>query len=120
MGLFIRRKTKTVEEPEQLENKHGLIGFKGLEKISFHNYNNAYKWGSFFVLAKMGACWRLYTKEGYPMSGPAHTIKLGTFGDLECSVGAHEFEIEMHDKVEEYQGLKRMINTMIDEREKNG
>ncbi len=92
-----------------------LTGFRELKKIKFNNFHEAYEWGG-FVLAKMGACWRLYNKEGYPLTGIAHTIKLGTFGDLECELGASKFECDMSDIVEKDAGLRRMITTMIDKR----
>lgn len=119
MGLFNRSKTKVVEEeqPTETEDRLGLSGFKNLETIQWHGAHDARKWGD-YVLARWGATWKLYTKEGYPLTSSAHHIHLGTFGDLECKVGAKEWEVDMHEIHDKVDGLRTMINAMIDERMK--
>jgi len=94
-----------------------LIGFKDLKTIKpeFGHFHEAYEWGT-CILGKMGACWRVYTKEGYQLRvRPSHSLELGSFGTLTSKLGASEEEYDIMDLMEEYRGLKNLISYMIKE-----
>jgi len=95
-----------------------LIGFKDLEAITpkFEHFHEAFKWGE-LILGKRGACWRVYTKEGYQLRvRPSHSLELGAFGQLKSTLGASEEEYDIMDLMEEYKGIKNLIHHMIKER----
>lgn len=97
---------------------NGLIGFEGLKNITpdFGHFHDAYEWGE-LILGKNGACWRVYSKEGYMLRvRPSHSLELGSFGQLKSTLGASEEEYDLMDLMEEYKGIKNLISHMIKER----
>jgi len=97
-----------------------LIGFKDLEPITpkFEHFHEAYQWGS-LILGKMGACWRVYTNDGYQLRvRPSHSLELGGFGQLKSTLGASEEEYDTMELLEEYRGIQRLIRSMINEDKK--
>ena len=121
---FLRRniqKEKPIEkDPTTITVIDGLIGFSELKAITpeFGYFHDTYAWGEDFVFGRKGACWRLYSKEGYPLTRDSHSITLGSFGMLTSKLGASEQEYDIRDLTEDYEGLKNLIRYMIEEKSK--
>lgn len=108
--MFGRKKQVVQESYDSIP--HGISGFGNLVPIKFQNTHEAFAWGEDFVLAKRGACWKLYNKYGVPFTESMHSIHLDGGGNLKCSVGAHREDYYLDDIVETNNGLINMIKAL--------
>lgn len=93
-----------------------LKGFKTCEPAvaDFDNFHECYKVDGGLIAGCFGACWKLYTKEGYPLTRASHSFTMDDWGNTIISkLGSTEVEYDFRDLVEQDIGLRRMIMALI-------
>lgn len=95
-----------------------LIGFPKMEKVTpdfEKHFHDCFQVGNNLIAGRFGACWRLYTNEGYPLTRKSHTLRMESFGKIVSELGASEVEYDLHDLMDDYNGIKNLIKAMIKE-----
>lgn len=104
-------------------NIDGLLGFGSLKefKPKWGYFHDSCKWGENIVFGRLGACWRMYTIEGFPLTRSSHSLEIDNWGHTIISkLGSSKVEYDFDDLQSTANGLRNMIKQMIEENQLEG